>query len=112
MRKSEVPVQRLAAGLLVQGGPTREVGRMMAVAQAVRMLEWIPDEVEIDADVASTALHETMCLGTAWGRSHTWQYHRSTSADLLEFIDDPDLIHRIIDGAVDPNEDWAWWYLT
>ena len=111
MQKSEIPVQRLAAGLLIHGGPTREVGRMMAVAQAVRMLEWIPDGVGRDANVVSTALHETMCLGTAWGRSHTWQYHRSTSADLLESIDDPELIHRVIDGAVDPKEDWAWWYL-
>ena len=95
MIKNDIGPGELAAALVIRSGtPTGRVGRLMAVEEAQRILDQIPDLATMDREALSRATHAALCPGTGTFTWHDWQGHAGASDELLELLALPDLMER------------------
>jgi hypothetical protein len=94
--RNEIGPGELAAALVIRSGaPTGRVGRLIAVQQAQRILERIPDGAVVDRELLSRASHAALCPGTSAFTWHDWEGHAGASDELLELLALPDLMERV-----------------
>jgi hypothetical protein len=70
----------------------------MAVEQAQRILNVIPDDTEVDRETLAKACHAALCPGTKAFMWHDWKGHAAASDELLELLALPDLMQRVHRG--------------